>query len=103
MNQNFKSMTLIGCVIVAFLLTTEFAFSQTVNTFFSDMANQTQTGGSGVKLLAGRVLGIILIIVLAIAIATIWLKPEYSKTLGVSFIVGLIIYWACVQMGWLAV
>lgn len=93
----------ISLLLVAVLFV-DLAFGQqNINNFFQDMANQTQSGQSGVKLLAGRILGIILIIVLAIAIGLIWIKPEYSKGFGVAFIIGAVVYWACVQANWLAV
>ena len=98
-----RTLLNLGLLTLVMVFMVNMAYSQNINTFFSDMANTTNTGAAGVKLLAGRILGVVLILVLAIFVGSIWLKPEYSKTVGVSFLIGALLYWGCVQIGWLAV
>lgn len=99
-----KKVTSISLLIfIGILCFSNQGFAQDINTLFNDMSNQASAGQGGIKLLVGRILGIILIIVLGIFVGSIWLKPEYSKVLGVAFLIGALLYWASVQIGWLAV
>lgn len=104
-NNNLQKGMLIAAVCLGIFAISSMGnvYGQNINTFFNDLAAQTNAGQGGIKLLVGRILGVVLIVVLGLFIGSIWLKPEYSKTLGVSAGVGLILYWGLVQLNWLAI